>query len=406
MTAISSWNNRLINILFFVLTINPVLAFAGAPISTGERNLPTFYNWSGKTPEQAGQLLRVEPLDSVQSLSNADQNIRILYSSTDGIDNHSPITVSGALFLPKGTPPKGGWPLLAWAHGTVGIANICAPSFAGRSKRDIGYLNYWLKQGYAIVATDYQGLGTPGLHPYSDYRATAYSLLDSIRAVQQGHFHLSKKTILIGQSQGGGATFAATLYAKSYSPDLDIVGAVTTGTSVPDAIKKIVKRDDIVRHTLAYLLLAINTVSLVEPSLSPEDYLSDKAIPAFRLSQTHCLRDIEKQIFSDNLTGANSFKKDPSPLIQAIMDIRYYPAIKTDIPIFWGTGGQDVDSPKAGQVQLVTAACKRGSHIEWHLYPDLSHSATMKGSLPDSTIFVKRAFSGEHIDGNCATSTE
>ncbi|WP_340608372.1 lipase family protein [Xenorhabdus bharatensis] len=406
MAAIFSWNNRLINMLFFALTINPVLASAQAPISIVDHNLPKFYKWSGKTPEQAGQLLRAEPLKSAQNLSNADQNIRILYSSTDGVDGHSPITVSGALFLPKGTPPKGGWPLLAWAHGTVGIANICAPSFAGRSERDIGYLNYWLKQGYAIVATDYQGLGTPGLHPYSDYRATAYSLLDSIRAVQQGNFHLSKKTVLIGQSQGGGATFAATLYAKSYSPDLDIVGAVTTGTSVPDTMKKMVKRDDSVKHTLAYFLLAINTASMVKPSLLPEDYLSDKAIPSFRLSQTHCLRDIEKQIFSDKLTAANSFKKDPSPLIQAIMSVRYYPAIKTDIPIFWGTGGQDVDSPKAGQIKLVTNACKKGSHIEWHLYPDLGHSATMKGSLPDSTIFVKRVFSGEHIDGNCSTSTK
>src|ERR1700677_1252030 len=61
----------------------------------------------------------------------------------------SPIAVSGALYLPRGAPPEGGWPLLAWAHGTVGIADVCAPSWAGRSERDITYLNHSLDQGYA-----------------------------------------------------------------------------------------------------------------------------------------------------------------------------------------------------------------------------------------------------------------
>ncbi|MEA1146259.1 hypothetical protein U8M64_28080, partial [Klebsiella pneumoniae] len=83
-------------------------------------------------------------------------------TSTDGLDGTTPIAVSGALFVPKGTPPVGGWPLMAWAHGTVGSADRCAPSLNERSPRDTRYLNYWLDQGYAIVATDYQGLGTPG----------------------------------------------------------------------------------------------------------------------------------------------------------------------------------------------------------------------------------------------------
>ena len=51
---------------------------------------------------------------------------------------------------------------MAWAHGTVGIADKCAPSWAGRSQRDVDYLNHWLGQGYVVVASDYQGLGVPG----------------------------------------------------------------------------------------------------------------------------------------------------------------------------------------------------------------------------------------------------
>jgi aryl-alcohol dehydrogenase-like predicted oxidoreductase len=65
--------------------------------------------------------------------------------------------------------------LPAWAHGTIGTADVCAPSWAGRSERDITYLNHWLDQGYAVLASDYQGLGTPGGHPYLTTRPEAYS---------------------------------------------------------------------------------------------------------------------------------------------------------------------------------------------------------------------------------------
>lgn len=64
-----------------------------------------------------------------------------------------------------------------------------------------------------IVATDYQGLGTPGLHPYGLSRPLAYGVLDSIRAVGAAHFNLSKRVVVFGQSQGGRAAFATAVYA-------------------------------------------------------------------------------------------------------------------------------------------------------------------------------------------------
>ncbi|WP_198379027.1 alpha/beta fold hydrolase [Burkholderia ubonensis] len=368
----------------------------------GDGGVPDFYTWNQVLPSQAGKLLRSESLTAKQSLASAGQNIRILYTSVNTLNHHA-TAVSGALFLPKGTPPRDGWPLLAWAHGTVGIADICAPSFAGRSPRDVAYLNHWLDQGYAVVATDYQGLGTPGPHPYFDYKATAYDLLDSIRAVQRGNFHVSKRVVLIGQSQGGGATLEAATNAKEYAPDLNIVGAVATGVSVPNAAGKMVEHTNEVKHVLAYFLMAMNTAPLINPKIVPEDYVSEKAIPAFRIAQTQCVAEIEHRIFVDHLTGANSFKKDVSPVVQALMQVRRYARLDTTIPIFWGIGGKDIDSPTEGQFELVRKACEVGDPVEWHLYPSFDHSATVIGSLPDSTVFVRNAFAGKPIVGNCAT---
>ena len=61
--------------------------------------------------------------------------------------------------------PAGAWPIVAWTHGTVGVADVCAQSYTQRSDRDKAYLGTLLAQGYALVATDYQGLGTPSPHP-------------------------------------------------------------------------------------------------------------------------------------------------------------------------------------------------------------------------------------------------
>ncbi|WP_395611364.1 lipase family protein [Pseudomonas sp. B22129] len=366
-----------------------------------------FYTWADPVPGQPGLLLRSEALTPQQSLADAAQNLRILYSSTDGLDNHTPITVSGALFLPKGTAPAGGWPLMAWAHGTVGSADRCAPSLNARSPRDTRYLNYWLSQGYAIVATDYQGLGTPGLHPYGLTRPLAYGVLDSIRAVGGAGFNVSKPVVVFGQSQGGRAAFATAVSAKAYAPDVNIVGVVATGTPYASAHPqgKSAELDNARRSvvpTFAYNLLRLSTASLLDPSFVPTDYLAEQALPAFKSSQEDCLHAIEQRVVADGLTFNNSFKRSPKAALDQVNRQSAYPTLKTDIPVFFGTGGKDLDVFVPGQKALVRDACKAGDRIEWHFYPELDHSGTVNGSLGDSSGFVRRAFAGEGILGNCA----
>jgi hypothetical protein len=151
-------------------------------VMQGDGRVSAFYGWDAPIPEP-GQLLRQEKLEPTLGLAKAGAQYRILYSSTDGIDGKSPVTVSGLLFLPPGEPPAGGWPLLAWGHETAGMADICAPSWVGYSPRIEAFLNASLARGIAVVATDYQGLGTIGPHPYMVVRPGAYGVLDSVRAV-------------------------------------------------------------------------------------------------------------------------------------------------------------------------------------------------------------------------------
>lgn len=385
-----------------------VLAFAplaqAAGVLTGDGGTPAFYAWDKLLPAKAGTMLRTEPGPS--DLANAARSVRILYVSTDGIGGKARVPVSGVLYVPKGTPPKGGWPLMAWAHGTVGVADICAPSFAGRSPRDVTYLNFWLDKGYAVVASDYQGLGVAGPHPYLATRPAAYSVLDSIRAVQKGDYGLSKKVVLIGQSQGGGAAFGTAAYAPAYAPELDIRGTVATGTpyfspAAQTALQAARPRDT-VDATLGYNFLLMSLLEQIDPTFKVADYVTDTAMPVVTGTSKTCYGQVARQIMDAKLTYNMAYKADPAAHMAKAYGLMGYPTLKIRAPVFMGTGGKDHDVPPQMQLQLGADACAKGSTIEQHVYPELDHSGTVNGSTGDSVGFVKKAFAGEKIAGNCA----
>jgi dienelactone hydrolase len=368
----------------------------------GDGGVSDFYVLGSQAPATPGGLIRTEPQPAESSLAEAGQALRILYSSTNGLDGETPVAVSGSLFLPKGEAPAGGWPLVAWAHGTVGVADVCAPSWNARSERDSNYLNHWLNQGYAVVASDYQGLGVPGGHPYLATRPAAYSVLDSIRAVQAGDFPIARSVVLAGQSQGGGAAFATAGHADSYAPELDIRGTVATGTPYFTTTAAPVDRDPTkVEGVFSYTLYILHLVKQADPSFNLDGLLTDQARPVFDLTRTACLGAVWDAVEQNGLSQAVAFTRDPTPEVAKHFPLMAYETLKVKGPVFMGTGGKDEDVPPAGQERLFADACAAGSVIERHVYPDLDHSGVVNGSLADSTPFVKKVFAGEAIAGNC-----
>lgn len=375
-----------------------------ANMTLGDSYLSDFYVYDG-TLETPGKLLRQEPLTKAQSNPGAAQNIRLLYTSTDGIDGKDLTAVSGVLFLPKGTAPAGGWPLMAWTHGTVGIADICAPSWNGRQEQDRTHLQFWLNKGYAVVASDYQGLGTPGTHPYLATRPEAYSNLDIIRAVQSADFPVSDKVVLFGQSQGAGAAFATAAYSQDYAPDVNVVGAVATGIPFfsPEALVVLQESrpPDRVDPLLGYNMLALSLVQRINPDFRLADYISDDVLPIAKSVQNTCHKHVKAKVVAEKLTYNRVFKKAPTEHLTMAFSKMGYPTLKLPVPTFIGTGGKDKDTPPRMQAALVTRACKAGSTIMSKLYPELDHRGVVNGSTGDTLPFVQSVFAGEDIEGNC-----
>lgn len=147
----------------------------------------------------------------------------IRYRST-GYDGR-PETLSGLLIEPAGAAPAEGRPVVAWAHGTTGISEGCAPSGAPGRFTQIPALADMLQRGWVVVATDYAGLGSPGPHPYLVADATARAVLGSVAAARDHRSGSAGARFAVwGLSQGGHAALVSAERARAMAPGLTLVG--------------------------------------------------------------------------------------------------------------------------------------------------------------------------------------
>lgn len=166
-----------------------------------------------------GTIVEASPMDDVDASVGrlGGKSFRVTYRSTSGITG-KPTVVTGAVFVPPGKPPHGGWPILAFAHGTIGINPECSPSRTPNLLNSISLVATYLQLGYAIAAPDYEGLGGPGFHPYLDAKTGGLNLIDSVRALRAVSSDVSKRWGALGGSQGGAVAWAADEQATTYAP--------------------------------------------------------------------------------------------------------------------------------------------------------------------------------------------
>jgi len=375
----------------------------------GDGGVSSFY-FPTALPSTPGTIIRSEDIAGLTLPSSAGRAIRILYSSTDGVGDDGLIAVSGQILLPKGTPPKGGWPVIAWEHGTTGIADVCAPSWRGYLKRDQTYLNRWLDEGFAVVATDYQGLGTPGPHPYLLYRPEGYSALDGIQAALKQYGDLIRNdVVLVGQSQGSGAALGAAWLAPKYAQSIHLLGVVATGlvvqfSSQPGSVHPPVQvsYDDPSDMDAAYAMLRVDgTDQSLHPATDAETVMTAVGKILSQRARSVCFGDIVKSAKAAGLSGKDLFTPALQQLESGEKDATTIPNAQISIPIFAGTGLADYEASLPGQYNAVAAMCDSGTNIVWHVYPGLTHNGALNGSLTDSIPFVRNLLKGVVTPSNC-----
>lgn len=382
---------------------------ASPPLPTGplvgDMDLSPFYRWRDALPAKPGVMLRQELAPAQADISDASLTQRILYTSTDLRWKSGIVPVSGTLYLPKDAPPPGGWPLVAWAHGTLGVADICAPSWAGHKPRDATYIQRWLENGFAVVATDYQGLGGPGPHPYLMWEAEGRSVLDAARAALATYpDKLAHKVFISGQSQGSGAAIGATRIARTYAPDLPLQATVATGvvSTFPHGPYKAPSTAIGSPHYLALLMMG----GALPDNVPPDSLMREKGEVLLMTARERCSPDMRVVAQKEGITAANAFKEPIDKVEVRLAPVTDMTPVKLPVPVLLGTGQADKVLVPRRQFAAVEALCSAGSDIVWKTYPGATHNGGLLASFPDALALFKTVLAGQKVASNCSSVVE
>lgn len=367
-----------------------------------DQYLSDFYLVDAGTPLPApGTLVKHEPLTGDVAQEDASASYRILYASTDGITPTERTMVSGAVYLPKGKAPAGGWPIIAWSHGTRGVADSCAPSWTPRAPERKRYLNRWLNAGFAVVASDYQGLGTPGVHPYLLYRPEGYSILDAVRAALKGWPELRNQVVIVGQSQGGGAALGAAWLAPEYAADLNLAATIATGATstfgdtgkAPQLTPKIEYEDSAITSAYEAAFL-YGTISSLDPKLDVAHYVTEAGQVVMAATTSGCFRDAVAVAEKNHVLYSGFYSRNIDALDALQVANDRIPSAHYQSPVFLGIGMEDHAVHPKRQFNNYAAMCDAGTRVYAHFYPGENHLSTVNHSFDDSLAFIRQAMAG------------
>ena len=180
---------------------------------------PTPLRWAS-----AGTLIRQQRTSDYRVDGASVTATRILYHSRTSAGRD--VAASAVVLVPPGAAPAGGWPVVADAHGSSGFGEDCAPSLM----RDLYHgdeMMRFVARGWAVVAPDYAGLGTTGRDEFVNKTAEANDVIYAVRAAQHSPTKLSRRWVLWGHSQGGGAALAVA-ERQAVRPEAGYLGTVVT----------------------------------------------------------------------------------------------------------------------------------------------------------------------------------
>ncbi|HEX4151959.1 MAG TPA: alpha/beta fold hydrolase [Steroidobacteraceae bacterium] len=357
-----------------------------------------FYDTPALSGSKPGALLEQETFTGYAVPAGA-KAVRVLYHSLSGAGTD--VATSAVVLIPPGRPPAGGWPVIAWAHGTSGVARMCAPSL----EKDMEYgeegLMPMVRAGFAVVATDYHGLGTVGPHEYVNKIAQGRDVIYSVPAARAAVPSLSRRWVVIGHSQGGLAAWSvAEMEAKLQDPDylgaVSVAGAgdlktILTGMGDPGSEAA---------FDLTYMAYAIHVLS---PDFKPSDMLVGDALARYSdATRKGCW----------NYTYASFLDLPPGKIVKSGWDKtaaseRFFTnaelgtaPVRGPLLVIAGEGDQTV--PIATVRATVHKACRNGIALTFRSYPGLDHDPTMAQSTPDQLAWVRDRFSGKPSADHCA----
>jgi pimeloyl-ACP methyl ester carboxylesterase len=337
---------------------------------------------------QPGDVIAMSDLGPDAHVAGADRRVVVYHStSVSGRD----IAVSGVVFVPPGAAPRDGRPVVSWAHGTTGMADKCAPS----ERTNLYYNEYaqvvrtFVTAGYVVAATDYPGLGTPGVHSYLVGVDEGNSVVDIVTAAHHLVAQLAPTWFAVGHSQGGQAVLFASR-AATRAPGLHLGGviAIAPASHLDLILPAVLSGGD--PYDLSYAVYSIIGLSAVDPRISLPALLG----PAGRqrlplILDRACLEEADAAF--NGVTPPRILRVSPQQQAQLSAELGRddNPDNTATVgPVLVIQGSTDQDVPPAVTQLMVQHLHKLGADITERVYAGRNHDQVVGPSLCDQLAWM------------------
>ena len=348
--------------------------------------------------EVPGTLIRAGAIAPLAPDSNA---WRVLYVS-QAVDG-TPIAVSGLVAAPVGAAPEQGRDVVTWAHGTKGIPDRCAPSRGYRS----GFHDFYdiapelVAAGYVGVMSDYEGLGTPGVHPYLVGPSEGRGVLDIVRAAQQiDEAGAGSRVVIWGRSQGGhGALFAGEI-APSWAPELEVLGVISAAPA--SEFEGIIQSGVLLPGARGFIWQLTIGFEAAYAELSIEDIYTADALSAIEtlLADSACGDEFGE--VAGGFDGAG-FATSPLDLPAWVTRLEENSpgSIRTEMPILLLQGQADQVVPILLTNVLYGRLCDIGSQTDYRVFEGFGHNDSTLQNMPLMLEWTAARFAGDPAATTC-----
>ena len=397
------------NLRFFIIVTTGITAVAmvgaggafaqnqGPPLikkSDIQRTLPLtkFYDTPNPLPAgKPGELIRSEPFDEYD-LPPGVSAVRILYHSRSATG--ADVAASGVVLIPDETPPPAGWPVIAWAHGSTGVARTCAPSLM-RNLHSGPFLSMYVNLGYAVVAADYTGLGTSFRNASSDIPSNATDVIYSVPASRAAVPQLSAKWIALGENEGALAVLG-TAELESDIRDSNYLGgiAISVGAEAKDVYERVAHGS--APDGLAFLAYGIKTVY---PQFQVKDMLTEKAQPVYEEIEQACAGNGSRPAVS--AAEMLKAKWEENEFVKQYFDRNTLGRRPAYGPLLVLSGEADSAVRPTLTANIVARLCKQGDRIQFENYPEVDAGSVIGDSAREQIAWIQGRFAGRASPSNC-----
>ena len=254
--------------------------------------------------------------------------------------------------------------------------------------------------GFAVVATDYEGLGTAGRHAYLDMVSNGADVIYSVSAAHEAVANLSSRWVVVGHSQGGLASLgAAQLEATRDDPGYLGTVALAGASDLEDLIDSALNAGlPVLNGLLAFGVYGFQTIY---PQLAADRVLSAPAAKKYDTFVTDGC-SAAGGAFAD-ISPHNMYRPDwkADPFMRKVLS-RNRPGVQpVRGPILLVTGGDDILFTPAASKMVSERLCRSGARVQRSVYPGLGHDPLVYGSLREQIAWISGRFSGEPAPSTC-----